>query len=111
MADPVMAQRIAAKYADILREWLGDATMAAIRATNTERRAKGDTCSCAAHDHCDANIAMQDAFESVVGRGIYLPYQVDNGEATAEQADADLTLWNAAYEHAMRHHLTVQSEG
>lgn len=89
------AERIGDRFAAILTEWLGARTMATVRARNSEWQAADPTTSaCAAHDFCDANMAMAEAFEAVVGR----EPDVD--------AEGDTQLWNAAYDHAMRKHLT-----
>jgi hypothetical protein len=47
---------------------------------------------CASHDFCDANMTMQEAWESVMGRD-FLPDD-------APPSDADCALWNRAWEIA-----------
>ena len=93
------ASAIGDRFAAILSAWLGASTMAAIRAENARRRAAGDAVSCAAHDFCDANVAMAEAFAAVAGR------EPDAGAAT------DVALWNAAYSSALARHLTDKAEG
>ena len=104
--DPALIARIGDRLASVLREWLAADEMATVRRRNAEYAARGETYACASHEFCDANVAMQEAFEAVMGRGVYLPYQVDNGEATAAQADDDIALWNAAWDYAKREHLS-----
>lgn len=90
------AAAIGDRFAAILGEWLGADIMAAVRAENAKRRAAGDAYSCAAHDYCDANMAMAEAFEAVTGR------EPDAGD------DDDSAIWNAAYAHAMAARLTAE---
>lgn len=47
---------------------------------------------CHSHDFCDANMTMAAAFEAVVGRE-----PIGDGVS-----DADLALWNSAWDHAAK---------
>lgn len=50
---------------------------------------------CASHDYCDANMTMDDAFRIVMGRSA-VPNLLDE----SPEADADLNLWNHAWNMA-----------
>lgn len=81
---------IAAHFSRVLREWLTSLEMSKVITRNRRERIKG---VCHTHDFCDANMAMDEAFKRVLGRGMYL---IDEG-ATDEQKEADTDLWNAAW--------------
>ena len=79
------AEQIAHRFVIVLMNWLDPAEWDEMRKLNA---VQADPKICHSHDYCDANMAMAEAFESVVGR-------VPSGE------DADNSLWNAAWEIAM----------
>lgn len=74
------------KFSSILMEWIGKETMEDVVRVNTER---GDN-TCASHDHCDANMAMLEAFETMFGRTNDL------------QNDDDTDLWNVSWDIAKK---------
>jgi hypothetical protein len=96
------AVRVGDRFAAILTEWLGEAIMAQVRQDNTGR----EDGSCAAHDHCDANEAMSEAFTEIVGREPFTPHDNTDRDATSDEQELDCLLWNAAYRHATAQHLT-----
>ncbi len=77
-------------FAAVLRQWLDADEIAMVRSRNAspEYAANG---SCASHDFCDANMAMDAAFEKVLGRGSDIADLDDGSESP------DIALWNAAW--------------
>lgn len=76
---------IALRFIEVLQAWLTKDEWAEMRERN---RLQVDPRICHSHDHCDANMAMAEAFESVTGH-------------TPDGEDADTALWNKAWELAM----------
>lgn len=94
----LQAQAIAQTFADNLRSDLSPEQWEAMRARNASSEyGKG---VCASHDFCDANMPMQDAWESVMWRQ-FLPDD-------APPSDADCALWNEAWTIARRAYLTSE---
>jgi hypothetical protein len=91
-AQEVLAALIGDRFAAILKDWFSDEEWAEMRRRNTADPAYAGT-SCASHDFCDANMAMDEAFTELAGHEI----DADN--------EADCALWNAAWSHARRHHI------
>lgn len=91
------AQAIALAFADALRADLAPYQWEAMRARNASPEYGGGVC--ASHDFCDANMTMQEAWESVMGRN-FLPDD-------APPADADCALWGMAWAIARRAYLTA----
>lgn len=77
-------KRIAAAFRAAMVAELGRDTCAAIDAAN---KAEASTGICHSHDHCDANMLMLDAIESVMG-------EMDMG------SPEHTSLWNAAWDKA-----------
>lgn len=96
--DRVQVERIAGRFADILESWLSPVQWF----TTLDRNCSVPAGVCASHDFCDANMAMQEAWEEITGREI--PFADDGGMT---QADCD--LWGAAWEAAKATHLTCES--
>ncbi|ABM97114.1 hypothetical protein [Methylibium petroleiphilum] len=94
---PVRAYILAMAFAAKLHEWLSPEEMAEVVARNA---ASTDPLVCASHDFCDANMAMAEAFEATQGREILFPSDVESGACTQEQSDADLALFNSAWDLA-----------
>lgn len=63
----------------------------------SRNREETDRNVCHSHDFCDANEDMADAFDLVVGR------------AASLSSDADLCLWNAAWDYARNHDLSLNT--
>ncbi len=57
------ADEVAQRFDAVLREWLTEAEYAEMLRRNRTREYGGNVC--ASHDFCDANMAMQEAFESL----------------------------------------------
>lgn len=91
---------VAKAFADVLREWFSDAEFVEMRWRNAHDEAyHGDSGACASHDFCDANVAMAEAIESVLGHEPRV-YDVDGVEGE------DCALWNAAWAYAKLEYLT-----
>ena len=83
---------LAFTFTEVLGEWLTDDQFDEMRRRNVSPEyADG---ACASHDFCDANMAMLEAFKRVVGRAPDL----------AE--DADVNLWDNAWNEAHAQFLT-----
>lgn len=90
--DTAEQAKLAAKFAEVLHEWLSPADMREVVARNLSSDYDN---ACASHDFCDANMAMDEAFTKTQGREIEL------GEGT-RQSRADVALWNGAWAIAKR---------
>ena len=78
---------LAAAFCSVLAATLDDAQMRAVRAG----RADPD-------DFCDANMAMDAAFQQCFGRESWRPsHWEEEGTCTEAECDADLALWNDAW--------------
>lgn len=95
--DLVLAFVIADRFAAILKKWLTAAEFAEMKRRN-EQDAAYVSGACASHDYCDANVALDEAFIAVVGR----PMEFDS--------DADVDLWNMAWEDARKRHIGAAKE-
>lgn len=93
-------EALASAFRDVLTEWLTPAEFATMRATNAKHAAAGTVGICASHDYCDANVAMEEAFERVVGRESVMPSEGPQGEY-------DQALWEAAWDRARVAFLTM----
>ena len=91
---PPTPQQLANKFADVLREWLTPSQWELMCDRNRAETWKG---ACRSHDFCDANMAMDAAWQSF---GLPSPDADD-------QAQAD--LWNAAWKLAFEQHLSGPS--
>jgi len=80
--------------------------LAAIR----ERNATYDADTCATHDFADANMIMLLAFEEVFGREPAFLHGTDEKGNHSPEQEADIALWNAAWGHAKKAHLTEMKE-
>jgi len=87
---------IAQRFTEVLRNWLTADEFIEMKRKN-ETEAAYAAGACASHDFCDANIAMHDAFESVIGRSP-LPDKV-------EMTEDDCILWNDAWNLARKLYL------
>lgn len=91
---------LAEAFRDVLAEWLTPEEFAVMRATNASNARDGVTGICASHDYCDANIAMEVAFERIIGRESIMP---DEGP----QGPEDQRAWDAAWSMARVAFLTA----
>lgn len=79
-----LAEEIANAFSTILCDWLTAAELDTVNERNKTRGAG----VCHSHDFCDANMAMAEAFETVVKRPV------------DPQSDADTALWDRAWDTA-----------
>jgi hypothetical protein len=93
MTDQAKIQCLAGAFADVVHEWTTPEELAEIKRRNATEQ-YGST-SCATHDFFDANMAMDQAFRSTMGRTIDL------------DSDEDIDLWNAAWDMAKKGWLTA----
>lgn len=94
--DEALADIIAEAFVAALREWLTPDQWAEMRRAN---QAEGDSnLVCHSHDHCDANMAMYEAFRSL---GMEKLVALELGDDTR-----GTLLWNAAWSIAKKRHLT-----
>jgi hypothetical protein len=78
---------IAERFAEVLRNWLSAEEWEQMKVRNQfDSRYSGG--ACASHDFCDANMAMQEAFESVMEH-------ICDGDN-----EVDCVIWNTAWELA-----------
>lgn len=87
----VTPEALALEFARVLREWLTRMQMTTIIRRNRTADYKGHTC--ASHDFCDANMAMAQAFEQLLGAAS------GTLDITGETPEGELQLltWNAAW--------------
>jgi hypothetical protein len=83
------------RFAATLKEWLTPEEFAEMKRRN-ETDPTYANLSCASHDFCDANMAMDSAWRDLIGTEI----NADDEEQAA--------LWNAAWEIARRRHIGHQ---
>lgn len=93
-------ENLSREFSRVLNEWLTPVQMAEVIATNEENEGDG---TCATHDYCDANEAMAEAFEKVVGRPSTMVEDVENNPELEARQDADTKLWNEAWDLAKYH--------
>lgn len=85
--------RLADRFAKALREWLTPRQFAEMVRLNSSDPAFAGGC-CASHNYCDANMAMMEAWQAVLG--------VDSVNADDE---AQAALWNDAWNKARERHI------
>lgn len=91
-----MEKKLAHRFALIVNEWIGD-HIEEVNRINAERNDN----TCATHDYCDANMAMQAAFIQVFQREPTLCVEDDDPAWMQKQADLDSGLTNGAWELAI----------
>src|SRR5690606_5736315 len=91
-----MEKKLAHRFALILNEWIGD-HLEEVNRINAERNDN----TCATHDYCDANMAMQAAFIQVFQREPVLSVEDDDPAWMQKQANIDSGLTNQAWELAI----------
>jgi hypothetical protein len=95
-AEAARAAYLAGIFVDVLHEQTTPAQFEAIRLGNADEPAGSGVCH--SHDFVDANMTMAEAFRRAIGRDF-------DGDS-----DADVALWNAAWEFAIRVSLTARAE-
>jgi hypothetical protein len=93
-ANEVLARTMGIKFSKVLKKWLGRSTMLEVVKRNTE----ANDSSCASHDFCDANMAMDEAFTKVMGRSFEFNFDEDPAKYSTNESDTD--LMNAAWSDA-----------
>jgi len=87
------AATIALEFCNVLRAWLTPVEMSKVIVRNRAWALEGDKSACATHDFCDANMAMDEAFKRVLGRGCLLIEDC----VSDDEKQADTNLWNEAW--------------
>jgi len=90
--EPRTARALAHEFSRILRDWLTEDEIEQVIERNAE---VDDPAICASHDFCDANMAMYEAFENIMG------HPVDT------QSRADAGTWDKAWTMAKESHFAV----
>lgn len=101
MLEKLSAEDLAKAFAKVLKEWLSDEEMAAVVATN---KADGyDASTCASHDFCDANMAMDEAYKKIYPEFDKAAWDDnDKTEGLGKLWDKHTDLWNEAWDLAKR---------
>jgi len=92
-------RRLADEFTKVLRDWLSEDEFYRMQRLNTVEENPG---VCHSHDFCDANMAMEEAFQNL---GIPTAFDVGDGEAGHEAA---CELWNHAWEIAAERYLSLR---
>lgn len=92
---------LAREFAKVLTTYLGADTMRDVARNERDNHIPG---CCHSHDHCDANMAMDEAFTKVIGRG---PLGEDD---EMEMSEMDCNLWNEAWDLARKNLFWVELE-
>ena len=91
-----LIQSLAEQFAKVLQEWIGKLNLEKVNVLN--QHTDFDEGSCATHDFCDANMAMDAAFQDVYGREPVLDSNYDNG------------LWSEAWDQAKRQGFYLENQ-
>lgn len=99
--DELLIEPVAKDFGRVLAEWLSSYQMEdVIKKNKTDPDCISGRC-CTSHDYCDANMAMDEAFQKVMGRDFFF-FDEDQPE-TERQHAADMALINAAWTVAKDH--------
>ena len=90
----MLTHKLAIEFGRVLHSWLDVQEMVEIINRNREQR---DDNICHTHDFCDANMAMEEAFQNVLGRGAVVASWEDN------------LLWNESWSLAKRYNFFSNS--
>ena len=90
-----VTKELAEAFAAVLNRWLTPTQFAQMQMANAQN---ANTLNCASHDYCDANMAMESAFITVLKRH------------PSVASEEDQALWNSAWERARRKFLTAGGE-
>jgi len=103
----ILAAILGEAFVVVLRSQLIAQELAEVRRRNASPEYAD---ACATHDFLDANMSMLQAFEVLFGREpAFLQGTDEKGNHNPEQ-EADIALWNAAWGHAKKAHLTEIKE-
>lgn len=86
-------EQVSKAFRTVAQRELGPYTCNLIDLTNAKR---GDDGTCASHDHCDANMLMDEALQSL---GVVM-FPEDAPDDWAGPDEAVIDLWNKAWDHA-----------
>lgn len=89
---PALKESLARKFSAIMRDWLTPQQMAEVIRLNKTEAYLG---ACATHNYCDSNMAMAEAFESVIGR------------EPDVSSDSDCDMWNHAWDIAQENEFNM----
>ena len=106
------AYRLALRFAQFLRHDIADVTRWNSMLRKNMNAAPG---ICASHDYCDANMTMLAAFRDSFNRSPVMMFETEadgtpSDEAIANQAAADVALWNHAWNLAKENFLTASRD-
>ena len=87
-----MINNLAVKFCDVLKEWLTEEELQIVVDRNAIRECD---VVCHSHDFCDANMAMDEAWNRMFKDGCDL------------SSDADVELWNSAWNLAKKHNFNT----
>lgn len=87
---------LAGQFADVIHDWTTPEQFEEIKKRNRERR----DLTCATHDFVDANEAMAQAFKQAFGRDPWMAIDLEAGQCTEVELQADADMWNAAWNQA-----------
>lgn len=87
-------RKLAKKFSKVLASWLSFEQMQTVIESNAEN----NDSSCASHDFCDANMAMDEAFVKVMKRSFVFFVEDDPASEKANEYDTDLInqAWSLA---------------
>jgi len=89
----ITAENLAKEFSKILRAWLGPNRIKKVIEKNSTSEYSND--SCASHEFCDANEAMDEAFIHLRGKGVSL------------QNKKDCILWGKAWAIAKNNNFSI----
>lgn len=90
-------EQLAREFSRQLRDSLLEHEMSQVISLNDSEEDKD---CCHSHDFCDANMVMDEAFNTVFNRSCIFPSDVEKNPQLADQEIADLDLWNKAWSMA-----------
>jgi len=99
-----VVETLAREFSKEITEWLGVATMRKVILENESHKGTSYEDCCATGNYCDSNMAMNEAFERVLGREFNFSY-LEDGTETPEQLkkhEEDTDLWNSAWDMAKK---------
>lgn len=86
-------EKLAKAFSKVLYQWIPEDMPLVIERNKTDEYKKSGLC--ASHDFCDSNMAMDEAFTEVIGRGFI--FYNDSKPETEEQNEKDTATINAAW--------------
>jgi hypothetical protein len=99
-----LARTMGRKFSKVLRKWIGEINLQEV----VNRNAANDDSCCASHDFCDANMAMDEAFTKVMGRGF--EFNFDEDPAKEQDNASDTELMNMAWDYAKANKFFINTD-